>query len=106
MEEPLKRKKRAATRTGADKAAARELCAGRVMRGSLVTVRRMCGKKSCRCTRGALHASLLIRQDIGNRAATHPSSAFPKTAGGDAGNAPLAVGEQVEADRQDVSLIQ
>jgi len=67
MEEPQKRRKRVATRTGADKAAAREMSAGRVMRGSLVTMRRTCGKKSCRCTRGALHASLYVSQSSGGK---------------------------------------
>ena len=67
MEELTKRKKRAATRTGTDKSAAQELCAGRVMRGSLVTMRRTCGKKSCRCARGALHESLYVSQSSGGK---------------------------------------
>jgi hypothetical protein len=30
------------------------------MRGSLLVRRRVCGKKSCRCTRGQLHESLYL----------------------------------------------
>ena len=67
MKKQRKKEERAASRTGADKAAARELCAGRAMRGSLVTVRRTCGKKSCHCTRGALHASLYVSQSSGGK---------------------------------------
>lgn len=31
-----------------------------LMRGSLLVRRRVCGKKSCRCTRGQLHESLYL----------------------------------------------
>ena len=37
------------------------------MRGSLVTMRRTCGKKSCRCARGALHESLYVSQSAGGK---------------------------------------
>ena len=35
---------------------------GRGMRGSVVTMRRKCGGKNCRCTRGELHESLYVGQ--------------------------------------------
>ena len=35
---------------------------GRAMRGSVVTMRRKCGGKNCRCTRGELHESLYVGQ--------------------------------------------
>jgi hypothetical protein len=35
---------------------------GRTMRGSVVTMRRKCGGKNCRCTRGELHESLYVGQ--------------------------------------------
>lgn len=38
------------------------LRAGRVMRGNTVTMRRKCGGKNCRCTRGELHESLYVGQ--------------------------------------------
>ena len=39
-----------------------ELRAGRVMRGNTVVMRRKCGGKNCRCTRGELHESLYVGQ--------------------------------------------
>lgn len=38
------------------------LRAGRVMRGNTVIMRRKCGGKNCRCTRGELHESLYVGQ--------------------------------------------
>ena len=67
MKPRTKQEKRNTARTSAGQAAARELCAGSVMRGSLVTMRRTCGKKSCRCARGALHASLYVSQSAGGK---------------------------------------
>lgn len=71
----VRRKPRAA----AGEAAVRELCEGGVMRGSLVTMRRTCGKESCRCTRGELHASLYVSQSAGGktRMAYVPASCAP-----------------------------
>lgn len=59
--------KQGASRPSNGQVAAREVCAGGVMRGSLVTMRRTCGKKSCRCARGALHASLYVSQSSGGK---------------------------------------
>jgi len=67
MKPPTKPVKRNAACPAAGQAAARELCAGGVMRGSLVTMHRTCGKKSCRCTRGILHASLYVSQSAGGK---------------------------------------
>jgi hypothetical protein len=38
------------------------LRAGRVMRGNTLTMRRKCGGKNCRCTRGELHESVYVGQ--------------------------------------------
>jgi hypothetical protein len=35
---------------------------GRAMRGSVVTMRRKCGGKNCRCTHGHLHESFYVGQ--------------------------------------------
>jgi hypothetical protein len=35
---------------------------GRIMRGNTLTMRRKCGGKNCRCTRGELHESLYVGQ--------------------------------------------
>jgi len=31
-----------------------------ILRGTLITLRRKCGKPTCRCTRGALHETLAL----------------------------------------------
>lgn len=68
---PMKSRKEAkdtgAACTQAARTAAREVNAGRLMRGNLVTMRRTCGKKTCRCARGELHESLYVSQSAGGR---------------------------------------
>ena len=38
-----------------------------LLRGSLVTVRRVCGKPNCRCTRGDRHECLCLSIRVGDR---------------------------------------
>lgn len=35
---------------------------GRILRASIVKMKRKCGNKNCRCTKGMLHASLYLYQ--------------------------------------------
>jgi len=55
----------------AEREARSRLAQGRLnrplLRGSLVTVRRVCGKPNCRCTRGERHACLCLAIRVGDR---------------------------------------
>ena len=46
---------------------ARTLLNRPMLRGSLVTVRRVCGKPNCRCTRGDKHVCLFLSIRVGTR---------------------------------------
>ncbi len=39
----------------------------RVLPGSLITLRRRCGKQGCRCARGALHETPALSYSVGGR---------------------------------------
>lgn len=40
---------------------------GQVMKGSIVIVKRYCGKPNCRCCKGFKHRSLYVSQTIGGK---------------------------------------